>query len=1143
MMVLLVLLTGCLGAGRPDTATAASSSEGKAAIGLVVESVRAGSAAATAGVTTGDILQEWSNGQTVKPFLSPFDFLAVEREQGPRGPVGLRIRRGKENIQCTLIGDDWGMRVRPPWPAPVELSYLAGLAAWCDGSCQQATGHWAGLIHKMSEQPHQRNHAAWLAYRLGERLAEAGQYDEAANWLRRAAEWAGPTEPLAAGLAVELALAEVAVIHNDLDAAATALARALSFLPEDSTPGFSRALVLFEQGKLAARQGNLDMAAERFDAALAQCRTWAADSRLAGRILYSQGTVVWRRGRMDEAERLFQQSLTMLEKVAPAGLDMANSLNGLGAVAWRRGDMSAAETYYGRALDIRRREDPLSRSTAGSLNNLGNVAWNRGDLARAEEYYRQSMEIYRNLAPNSLELAHSLHNLAGVSRRRGHLLDAEGYYRQALAIRQEQAPSSGDTAATLNNLGIVALKRGHPALAEEYFRQALTIRHEQAPGSLMEAASLNNLGTVAEWRGDWNQAESYLTRALEIKRRQAPDSLDIASTLQNLGALAVAQGNYAAATESYTQALALKERLAPGSLDTAVTLNSFGLLAWQQGDLPAAAEWLLRAMAIRERLAPGSRELAETYDNLARVYQQSGDLAAARRHLELAVSAFEIQLGRMGGGDELRQRFSAAFADSYRRLIALQLDQPVEAFRTLERFRGQVLREMLARRDLVFTRDLPAELIREQGRLKTELDRLNQSLAVASPEKEPERVGELLQRLHQLTVQEQDIRRKIEHQAPRLAELCDPRPVEPERFREVLPADTLFLSYCTGPEELQIFCLLNGELTVHRVAVERETLQRAVWFLRLLLTHPDYPEPWIRHKGQELAGYLLEPVRPLLAHARRVMVCPDGPLHLLPFAALPLADGYLVEQHPVSRVISATMWTAMRQAPREAKAQVRLVAFGAPAVTSAWPLPAAGTRATESLPASRREVEGILALFGAEARVFLGSAASEREVRRLERGLSVVHFACHGILDEAVPLDSRLILAAPAAPADHRDDGRLLAWEILEDIRLDAELVVLSACQTGLGPEVGGEGLVGLTRAFHYAGARAVLSSLWNVADVSTARLMQYMYAALRRDVPPGEALQAAQILCIRTAGAVPGTDSLVHPFYWAGFVLSGRWQ
>jgi CHAT domain-containing protein len=154
-----------------------------------------------------------------------------------------------------------------------------------------------------------------------------------------------------------------------------------------------------------------------------------------------------------------------------------------------------------------------------------------------------------------------------------------------------------------------------------------------------------------------------------------------------------------------------------------------------------------------------------------------------------------------------------------------------------------------------------------------------------------------------------------------------------------------------------------------------------------------------------------------------------------------------------------------------------------------------------------------------------------------------VHFACHGYLDERFPLSSALALTIPKTEGDGRDNGLLQAWEIFDQVRLGADLVTLSACQTGLGKEMGGEGLLGLTRAFLYAGARSVLGSLWSVSDNSTTILMGRFYGYLKAGRPRDEALRAAQIDLIRTGGTGPRAADLSHPFHWAAFQLSGDWK
>ncbi len=147
-----------------------------------------------------------------------------------------------------------------------------------------------------------------------------------------------------------------------------------------------------------------------------------------------------------------------------------------------------------------------------------------------------------------------------------------------------------------------------------------------------------------------------------------------------------------------------------------------------------------------------------------------------------------------------------------------------------------------------------------------------------------------------------------------------------------------------------------------------------------------------------------------------------------------------------------------------------------------------------------------------------------------------VHFACHGLIDERFPLNSALALTILESPQEEQDNGLLQAWEIFEGVRLDADLVTLSACDSALGKEMGGEGLVGLTRAFQYAGARSVLASLWSVSDDSTADLMKRFYGYLKEGRSKDEALRAAQADLIQS-------QDFAHPYHWAAFQLTGDWR
>jgi CHAT domain-containing protein len=228
------------------------------------------------------------------------------------------------------------------------------------------------------------------------------------------------------------------------------------------------------------------------------------------------------------------------------------------------------------------------------------------------------------------------------------------------------------------------------------------------------------------------------------------------------------------------------------------------------------------------------------------------------------------------------------------------------------------------------------------------------------------------------------------------------------------------------------------------------------------------------------------------------------------------------------------------------------VAFGDPAVPHTPVAPPALPKRSSPLgplPFARAEVKRIAELFPGAADIYFGKDATEERAKTIPREARYVHFATHATLDSSFPLNSAVVLSVPEIFNEGHDNGLLQAWEIFEQMSLDADLVILSGCETGLGKELGGEGLIGLTRAFHYAGARSVLASLWKVSDRSTAELMVRFYRHLAEGKGKDEALRQAQLELIR--GLIPirteeGKVELVDasaPYSWAAFQIYGDWQ
>ncbi len=315
---------------------------------------------------------------------------------------------------------------------------------------------------------------------------------------------------------------------------------------------------------------------------------------------------------------------------------------------------------------------------------------------------------------------------------------------------------------------------------------------------------------------------------------------------------------------------------------------------------------------------------------------------------------------------------------------------------------------------------------------------------------------------------------------------------------------------------------------------------------RRLLKRSGSDRAALQARARRLYDLLVRPAEGSITRAQRILFSPDGPLHTLPFAPLLRGNRHLIEWKPIHSALSTTVYAELlRSRPAQRNpGEEQLAAFGDPVYPPAPDGPAdpevreAVRRglALKPLPSTRQEVEAIAGLYP-QAQVYLGREATEERAKSLGPQSRLVHFACHGLLDERFPLNSALALTLPEQQAEGQGNGLLQAWEIFESLRLDADLVTLSACDTALGREMGGEGLVGLTRAFQYAGARSVLASLWSVADISTARFMERFYGYLRNGKSKDEALRAAQIDQIRAS------SESSHPFHWAAFQLVGDWR
>lgn len=621
-------------------------------------------------------------------------------------------------------------------------------------------------------------------------------------------------------------------------------------------------------------------------------------------------------------------------------------------------------------------------------------------------------------------------------------------YRAALTLQRALKQKRGEAQA-LSNLGLLYRSLGELTEAAAYYQQALALNRALGERRL-KAVALHNLGELYLALGEHGRALKACQLALPL-HKAVGDQVGAGHTLEHLGTLYARLGQPRLALTYYQAALALLRELDARQLQ-ADTLNSLGAVYLTLGQPQQAQACYNQALQLaRAVAAPGVESGALA--GLAQVARARGQLPQARAQIEAALSIINMQRTKVANR-ELRASYFAMRRNHYEFYLDLLL--------------------RLHEREPDAGHAAAALEASEQARARSLLDLLTTQPAAAGLEVTPLKQAALLA-------------------------LCEP--------------ETALLEYVLGRDGSFLFVITRAGLHTYRLP-PKTVIEPLVQDLRAAL---DWPS---RHAfgryvsaAQQLYALLLAPASTVLQAYPRWLIAPDGALYHLPFEAL-LAEGklparadyraldYLLKQRTISYVPSASVLASLRQRAAPAPEASSAKTFLAVADPS---------NALPRLAQASREAAEIARLYQpAETLLLTRELASEEQVKQHPeiRRARFLHFATHGRMSEAQPQTSGLLLApAPAA----QEDGLLQIAEVLE-LKLQAELVVLSACETGLGKTLSGEGVLGLTRAFLSAGARSVAVSLWQVADASTAELMVDFYRQVKSQPDKAEALRQAKL-------------------------------
>jgi CHAT domain-containing protein/Tfp pilus assembly protein PilF len=858
----------------------------------------------------------------------------------------------------------------------------------------------------------------------------------------------------------------------------------------------------------------------------------------------------------------------------------------------RNGEMRAllgvAMTQYLRslpeALETARQVEQLARTlddqitTSRVLKVIANIFVWRGELAAAIPLFDESIAISQRTGTRAAE-ARALNDQALIYNRMGDSEKALAQYERALPA----AIAAGDRAleaALLNNMGIASKNLGDYERARHAYERALANR-KAAGDRRGQWRALINLGNTQRILDNPRNALAFHTDALALAT-QVGAKEDEALTFGAMGLDYAALGEYDEALDSHRQALTLRKDLGDVA-GQASSLEGIGHALQQLGRLQEARDALREALATHRRIDQ-QFGVRDTLGELSIVERGLGNTDEALADIKGAVDLDEALRARITS-PELRTSFVAAEQDKYELLIDLLQQIRVRpdamenapAFEVAERARARVLLESLIEARVDLRQGIePALLTREralQKQLNDASTQLSRTLAGGGRADE----AAAAQKVTTLASDYQALQAQIRRQSPRYAAVTQPQPLSASEIqRDVLDEGTVLLEFALGAQRSWLWAVTPSTLD----SIELPPRQEIETAARALYGHLTARQ---RRRGETAGAYAQRVAdadrragRESIAISRmlfggiadrlngewrdkRLAIVAAGALEYLPFAALPApspagqhARGTpMAAHHEIVTIPSGSVLGVLRRQNADRPAASRTAAIVAdpvfestdPRVTAASARQAslsrdAGERESfVRLPFSRDEASAIAALVPArDVMEETGFQASRASV--LNGALAdfrIVHFATHGVLDNQRPSLSGLVLSL-VTKGGERQNGYVRLHDIY-NLRLGADLVVLSACQTALGKEMKGEGLIGLTRAFMYAGAPRVVATLWQVNDLATAELMKHFYGAmLQGGLRPAAALREAQLRLSKDARWAP-------PYYWAGFVLQGDWK
>ena len=903
-----------------------------------------------------------------------------------------------------------------------------------------------------------------------------------------------------------------------------------------------------------------------------------------------------RLARYSEAVQLYQRAMTIVEKTLGAehptlGLMLGN----IAGVNIELGRYAEAETLLRRSAAIREKSLGASHPDIGFIiNKLGELYGTMGRYSEAEAQFKRALPIIENgLGETHPTVASVLHNLGRINELLGRQAEAEAFHRRGLVIIEKGLGAEHrDVAFSLMHVAGIYVTRARHAEAEPLLKRAHAILEKNlGPDHPSVGLMLNQLGVIYFGMGRYVEAEASYRRAIAIREKvQGREHPDLVVSLGNLAGVLTNAKRYADAEALYRRALAIGEKAyGKDHVQLAIPLRELGFL-YQRLDRAAEGEPLFnRAIALQEKALGASHlQLADTLSAFAKLKlgrdRVSEAVPLTQRAVRIVSKALIKDRGATGLDGALMRRHFELNIDVLRRARNERLVGPTADSLTFEAAQwanqsvaATALGQMAAR--LGAGNDALAALIREQQDITTHLRVLDKELAteLAKPANERNQVREngVRNRIAALERKLQEYSARIAAQFPRYAELVTASPLAVADVQKLLGPDEALLLYHVNDDRSFVWAVTRDRIEWYTVKLSSAFLERQVETLRAALDiekNKDLARAFDYDAAHRLYSAVLGPVEDVIKGKPHLIVVPAGPLSSLPFHVLVTekkagsavdhrSAAWLVRRHAVTVLPAVASLKALREVAVRASAPQPYLGFGNPIFTPA-PRKAATSprarlaaamrgadtrmddlrRALPPLPDTADELRAVARALGTPSQVKLAEEATERAVKNARLAdYRILHFATHGLeasqtarfIERAEPA---LALTLPQKPSE-LDDGLLTASEVAA-LTLNADWVILSACNTAAGAKPGAEPLSGLARSFFYAGAKTLLVSHWPVQSDAAVRLVTGTIRTLEKDrtLTPAEALRRAMVALLDD----PAKARNAHPGVWAPFVIVG---